>query len=80
MDDMPFWFELIILTKTFDMIDHGVIHYLLGIQIIYDRKFNWNFVCDLSSLCLNKVEKHVGMTFSKLMATPLEINLYLFKG
>ncbi len=76
---MPFWFELIILTKTFDMIDHGVIHYLLGIQIIYDRKFNWNSICELSSLCLNKVEKHVGMTFCKLMATPLEINLYLFK-
>jgi len=35
---MPFWFELIILTKTFDMTNHGVIHYLLGIQIIYDKK------------------------------------------
>ncbi len=59
--------------KTYDMSDHGVIHYLLGIQIIYDRKFNWNFVYDLSSLCSNKVEKHVGMTFCKFMATPLEI-------
>jgi hypothetical protein len=48
---MPFWFELIILTKTFDMTDHGVIHYLLGIQIIYYRKFNWNFVYDLCSFC-----------------------------
>jgi hypothetical protein len=80
MDDMPFWFELIILTKTFDMTNHGVIHYLLGIQITYDKKFNWNFVYDLSSLCSNKVEKYVGMTFCKLMATPLEINLYLFKN
>lgn len=75
---MPFWFELIILTKTFDMTNHGVIPYLLRIQIIYDKKFNWNFVYDLSSLCSNKVEKYVGMTFCKLMATPLEINLYLF--
>jgi hypothetical protein len=39
---MPFWFELIILMKAFDMIDHEFIHYLLGTQIIYDRKFNWN--------------------------------------
>jgi hypothetical protein len=76
---MPFWFELINLTKTFDITDHGIIHYLLGIQIIHDRKFYWNFVCDLSSLCSSKVEIHVGMTFCKLMATPLEINLYLFK-
>jgi hypothetical protein len=80
MDDMPFWFELIILTKTFDMTNHGVIHHLLGIQIIYDKKFNWIFFYDLSSLCSNKVEKYVGMTFCKLMTTPLEINLYLFKN
>jgi len=77
---MPFWFELIILTKLLiRVIMELFIHYLLGIQIIYDRKFNWNFVYDLSSLCSNKVEKHVGMTFCKLMATPLEINLYIFK-
>jgi hypothetical protein len=65
------------LQSTSVMIDHGVIHHLLGMQILHNYQANTLFLTQAHYI---QIELELfGINLCKLVATPLEVNLHLSK-
>jgi hypothetical protein len=59
------------------MIDHGVVHHLLGMQILCTYQASTLFWTQAH--CIQIKLELFGMTFCKLVVTPFEVDLHLSK-